>query len=78
MTEKHRLVASHTHLTKDQTHNPGTIPDRKLNLRPFGVRGQRHNHLSHPAWALNYFLTSYNKHYLLNAYYVLDTEDLSE
>ena len=38
MTEKHRLVASHTHLTKEQTHNPGTIPDRKLNLRPFGDR----------------------------------------
>lgn len=34
----HQSVASRTHQTGDQTHNPGTCPDWESNLPPFGVQ----------------------------------------
>ena len=36
--EKHRLVASHRHPTRDQTHNLAVCPDQELNPRPFGLQ----------------------------------------
>lgn len=34
----HQSVASRTHQTGDQTHNPGTCPDWESNPPPFGVQ----------------------------------------
>ena len=67
--EKHQcVVASHTLLTGDLAHSPGTCPDWESNQRPFGSQAGAHSTEPHQPGLLLLFIP---RKFLLDATYCI-------